>query len=739
MGKQHLIDEMNKNIKRNPIPKRSEQEIKDLAKKMLEQMTLEEKLGQLYETSYDGADVTGPEFDSSNVVNLVRSGRVGSILGMNDNVDMYMLQKACVEESRLGIPMFFANDIIHGCRTGYPINLALAGTFDMELVEEAYKNIAFESSHSGVNLTFAPMLDLVRDPRWGRVMESYGEDPYLGVRIAEASVRGFQQDDLTSYDSVPACAKHFVAYGAAEAGRDYNTVDISERMLRQYYLPQFKKAIDCGVTSVMTAFNIYDGVPATQNKFLLRDILREEFGFDGFVISDYTASDETMCHKTSRNKRQVAKNCIKAGLDHEMISTTYIDEIPSLIEDGEVDTKLVDEAVLRILEFKYKIGLFDNPYKNMYANADEYQLLPEMLEHSRDVARKSIVLLKNENNILPLTKQKISVIGPIGHLNQVVGPWGGRVRFEDCIPFIDGLRNSRPDYDITFAQGCKTYQDADENLFNQAVETAKDSDIIVLAMGEHQWMSGESRSRTDITVPKVQMDLARELKKLGKKMVLVLFTGRPLDLTWFEENVDAIVNGWYLGNETGNALADVLFGDYNPSAKLTMSFPMNVGQIPVYYNHFNTGRPIPADNPHSDYVSRYLDCRNEPLYPFGYGLSYTNFEISDLAVSTTKLKENEQLTVTCKVKNTGGVAGEEVVQLYIEALCFSVTRPMNELKGFQKISLEPKEEKQVTFTLTTEDLAYYNIDMEFTAEKAEYAIRVGNASNNLIEKVIETV
>ncbi len=739
MKKSEIIKEMQSAIKRNPIPERSNEEVSKLALELIEKMTLGEKLGQLYETTYTGADITGPEFNTDNVLNSIREGKVGSLLGLNDNVDMYILQKLAVEESRLGIPMFFANDIIHGCTTSYPVNLALASSFDMSLIKESYKNIAYESSHSGVNLTFAPMLDLARDPRWGRVMEGYGEDTYLGSCVAKAVVEGLQQNDLTSYDTVASCAKHFVGYAACEGGRDYNTVDFSERMLKQYYLPPFKSAIDSGVTSIMSAFNIYDGIPATQNKYLLRKVLRDELGFTGFTISDYTSTDETIFHKTNKDKRSVAKSCMKAGLNHEMISTTYIDELPKLIEDGEIELELVDEAVLKVLEFKFKIGLFDNPYKNIYHNQEDYQLNEEIVNHSREASKRSITLLKNHNQALPIKNKdlKIAVIGPMGDSNEVVGPWGGRARNEDCVSLLDGLTKKNLN-NISFAKGCKSVNEGSESLLDEAIKVANESDLVILALGESQDMSGEAKSRTSILIPKPQLELANVIKKLGKKTVLVSFSGRPLDLTWFDENVDGILHSWFLGTTSGDALADVIFGDYNPSAKVSMSFPRNVGQVPIYYNGFKTGRPYPMD-PNGVYFSNYIDSENTPLYPFGFGLSYTTFEISNFEIDKQELKVNEELTVKLTVKNTGLVKGEEVVQLYIEALTFSVTRPLNELKAFVKVCLEPKEEQEVVFKLTTKDLAYYNEDMEFTAEKTDYAIRVGNASNNLVEKLIKTV
>lgn len=740
--RQVLVNEMEERIQRNELPRRTKEEINTLVSELLSKMTLDEKIGQLYETSYDGADVTGPQFDSSNVVNLIKDGMVGSLLGLNDNIDMYMLQKTAVEKTRLGIPLLFCNDIIHGCRTSFPVNLAMACSFDMKAIEEACNVIAYESAHSGVSITFSPMLDLVRDARWGRVTESYGEDTYLGTQVAKAYIRGFQRGDLGSYDSIGACLKHFVAYGAAESGREYNTVDISERVLRQFYLPPFKAAIDEGVTSIMTSFNIYDSVPATQNKFLLRKVLRDEFKFEGFTISDYTSSDEIINHKTAKDQREVALKCITAGLDHEMISIGYIKELKSLVEEGLVDEKLIDEACSRMLSVKFKLGLFDNPYKNIYHNSEEYFMKQEFVDKAREVAKKSIVLLKNDNDILPLTntKEKIALIGPLADTNEVIGAWGGRALNEDCVTLKDGIKNVRGDVDLRVAKGCKSVDTRDEALLKEAVEVAKECDKIILAIGESQHMSGEAYARAYITIPEPQIELVKELKKLNKPMIVTLFNGRPLELEWLNDYVDAILEVWFLGTQSGNAIADVLFGDYNPSGKLTMSFPVTVGQLPIYYNQFKTGRPAKESFTKEEfYVSNYRDVQNEPLYPFGFGLSYTKFDISDIKVDKTELSKDDTLKVSVKVKNVGKVTGTETVQLYIEAKWFSVTRPLNELKGFKQVTLQPNEEQVVEFEITQNDLAYYNIDMEYVAEKVEYSIRVGNASDNLIETTIKTV
>lgn len=727
----HNINNEMANLAHPQLPKRSEEEIQTLARELLAKMTLTEKIGQLFELAPPDAKIEGLKWEQdeqNTTVNMISSGKVGSILSLTDHEAIYKLQKLAIEKSRLKIPLFFAADIIHGCRTGFPINLAMACSFNPQLVEECCQHMAFETAHSGLNMTFSPMVDLVRDARWGRVMESNGEDPYLNVQLAKAYVRGFQQNSLSAPNSTAACAKHFAAYGAIESGREYNSVDMSERELRQHYLPGYKMCAAEGVASFMTSFNILNGIPCTANKFLLRDILRNEWHYSGFVISDYTSSYEMLAHKSAKDEKDVAYQSIIAGLDHEMVSMTYIDHLAQLVSEQKVDERLIDEATLRMLEFKYKIGLFDNPYKNIYANPEQYMQRTETRQMSNLMARQSVVLLKNEAQTLPLKKngQKIALIGPFASSQQVVGAWGGLAKDGECISLADGISALIGHKNLLISGGC-SFEANDRSGFSAALECAAAADIVVLAFGESQSMSGEAKSRAYLNIPGVQNELAQAIKLLGKPMVLVNFSGRPIELNWYHENVAAILQAWFLGNESGNALAAILFGDENPSAKLSMSFPYTVGQCPVYYNQYQTGRPS-LSGCYEEFRSAYIDVPNYPLYPFGYGLSYTTFEYSNLKLSQREMRGNESLMLSVTLSNSGDYVGEEVVQLYIECKYFSVVRPLRELKGFKRISLKPGESQQVDFTLTKDDLAYYNSEMEFTPEDSEYRVYVGGSS-----------
>lgn len=719
------------NISRNPIPKRTKSEIDLLVKNLMSKMTLKEKIGQLYQTGHEGTAVTGPQFDASSTVKNIKEGNVGSIIGLYDNVAIYNLQKTAVEHSRLGIPLLFCNDIIHGCRTGFPHNLALSSAWNEEVVYNCASVSAYESSHSGVNLVFSPMLDLVRDPRWGRVVESNGEDPYLSSVLAKAYIDGYQQNDLTSYDTVAACIKHYVGYGAALAGREYNTVDFSRRSLFQYYLKPFKAAIDADAKMVMTSFNVFEDVPVTANKYLLRDVLRDKLGFEGVVISDYTASMEIINHKIARNAKEVAEKCIKAGLDHEMIYTAYVDHLEELISEGKVDAKLVDEACYRNLYLKYELGLFDNPYKNVYYDFKSYWLSEDALQKALHASVESCVLLQNKNNSLPLNeKEKIAVIGPMAATNQVVGPWRGKAEDSDCISLLKALDDNGHEY--VYAKG-SDIKDINDEMLAEAIMVAKQADKIVLALGEHQHMSGEANARGDIRLPEVQLTLLNEISKLGKPVVLLVFAGRPLDLTMVVDKVDSILYSWFLGTMSGLAIEKLIYGKENPSGKTTMSFPYTVGQVPVYYNTLNTGRPSDGVN---YYSSRYLDLPNEPLFPFGYGLSYSNFEYSNLRIENKNISKDEVIKVSVDIHNNSNIAGKEVVELYIEALSFSVSRPVLELKGFKKIHFEPNESKTITFDLDSNLLSYYNIDMEDVVEDGEYNIFVGTSSKKLLKDTV---
>ena len=719
------------NIIRQPIPKRSKEEIDSLVVDLMTKMTLKEKIGQMYQTGHEGTEVTGPQFDASKTVKNVKDGIVGSIIGLLNNEVIYSLQKTAVEESRLGIPLMFCNDIIHGCKTAFPHNLAMSSSFNPDVVYDCASVSAYESSHSGVNVVFSPMLDIVRDPRWGRVVESNGEDPYLSSVLAKAYVEGYQ-GDLTSYDKVAACVKHYVGYGATLAGREYNTVDFSRRQLFQYYLKPFEAGINADVKMVMTSFNVFEDVPVTANKYLLRDVLRDKLGFEGVVISDYTSSMEIMNHKIAKNAKEVAKKCVIAGLDHEMIYTSYIDHLEELVLNEEVDKKLIDEACYRVLYLKYELGLFDNPYKNIYFNQEDYWLTDESKSKALNAAIESCVLLKNDNKALPLNEtEKIAFIGPMVKTQEVVGPWGGKANFHDCISLAMALEQEQHSY--LYAEGSKIHE-TNQELIDEAILTAKQADKIVLALGEHQHMSGEANARADIRIPEAQIKLLDELSKLGKPIVLLLFTGRPLDLTNVVNKVDSILNVWFLGTMSGYAIEKLIYGKENPNGKLTMSFPYTVGQVPVFYNTLNTGRPYDGV---TFYSSHYLDIPNHPLYPFGYGLSYSNFEYSNLTIENKVVKKDDIIKVSVDVFNNSNVAGKEIVELYIEAQSFSVARPVLEFKDFKKIHFDAYEKKTIEFELDSNALSYYNIDMIDTVEEGLYNIFVGPSSNKLLKDVIE--
>ena len=720
----------NINIIRQPIPKRSKEEINSLVIDLMAKMTLKEKIGQMYQTGHEGTEVTGPQFDASKTVKNVKDGIVGSIIGLLNNEVIYSLQKTAIEESRLGIPLMFCNDIIHGCKTAFPHNLAMSSSFNPDVVYDCASVSAYESSHSGVNVVFSPMLDIVRDPRWGRVVESNGEDPYLSSVLAKAYVEGYQ-GDLTSYDKVAACVKHYVGYGATLAGREYNTVDFSRRQLFQYYLKPFEAGINADVKMVMTSFNVFEDVPVTCNKYLLRDVLRDKLGFEGVVISDYTASMEMINHKVARNAKEVAKKCLLAGLDHEMIYTSYVDHLKELVLENQVDEKLIDEACYRVLYLKYELGLFDNPYKNIYYDFKSYWLSDDALNKALEAAIESCVLLKNDNSSLPLKDEKIAIIGPMAKTKEVIGAWGGKAEVEDCISLLQALDENNHKY--TYALGSEIHN-TNEELLNEAINVAKNSDKIILALGEHQHMSGEANARGDICLPKAQMKLLDEISKLGKPVVLLVFAGRPLDLTKVVDKVDSILYTWFLGTTSGYAIEKLIYGKENPSGKLTMSFPYTLGQVPVFYNTLKTGRPTDGIN---FYSSKYIDIPNEPLFVFGHGLSYSNFKYSNLKINKKVIGENETFKVSVDVFNDSNYAGKEIVELYIESDSFSVSRPVLELKGFKKEHFNPYETKTIEFEMNSNELSYYNIDMEDIVEDGLYYIYVGPSSNKLLKEVVE--
>lgn len=724
-------------IRKSDLRPRTDEEIKEEVEKLLGKMSLEDKIGQMSQClssnhSFGGAVESAP----SEV--LIAEGKAGSVLGAFDLPRIYELQKIAVEQSPHKIPLFFNADVIHGFQTIFPVPLAWSCSWDLDLIKEACAISAKEATASGTTYNHGPMVDLTRDPRWGRVVEGAGEDPYLGALIAKAQVEGFQGDSLFSEDSLIACLKHFIGYGGAEGGRDYNTVDMSEWTLRNFHLPAFQAGIEAGAGSVMNAFNFYQGVPVAGNAFLLREVLRKELGFDGMLISDYGAIDEIQIHGAARDTTEAAAMAIHATMDIEMVTRVYAEELPRLVEAGMVSEKLLDDAVRRILTYKYKIGIMDDPYRYIQPEKEQQvHLHPEHLEKSRELARKSLVLLKN-NGVLPMKNdQKVAVIGPFGASRDLLGPWQFSKYAYETISLLQGISAKGLDKNrIKYAQGCEVEASIDNGI-EQAVIAAKESDVVILALGEHSGMSGEAASRTDITLPDAQMKLAEAVVAVGKPVVLILTNGRPLALNWLEQNTDAIVETWFLGSQAGHAIADVLFGDYNPSGKLTMSFPHNVGQVPVYYNHFNTGRPVTSATQDQKFISKYIDCPNDPLYPFGYGLSYSNFEYSDLRLDMPKMTRKDVLQASVTVTNTGRYAGEEVVQLYIQDLYGSTVRPVKELKGFRNIWLEPGKSQTIEFEITEKDLVYYTGNQRYEAELGEFKVFIGSNSRDVLEAGFE--
>ena len=715
---------------------------------VLNLMTLEEKIGQMNQYSGNFA-VTG-EVAETKAGEYLKKGMIGSIFNTFGADHIRMLQEQNLKYSRLKIPMLFAADVIHGLETTFPIPLAEACSWDLELMEQSARIAAEEATASGIAWNFAPMIDIARDPRWGRVMEGAGEDPYLGSLVARARVRGFQgietYKDFSKINTMMATSKHFVGYGAVQAGRDYHSVDMSVRTLHETYLPPFKAAVDEGVTAFMTAFNDLNGVPCTGNKYLFKEILRDRWGFGGMVVTDYTAIQEMVAHGFARDLKHATELAIDAGIDMDMISEGFVTYLKELVEEGKVSEKQIDVAVSRILEMKFLLGLFDDPFK--YCNAErqkEVVMNPEHLKAAREVAQRSIVLLENKNNVLPLKKnepKRVALIGPfVKERESLTGEWAIKGDPDKSVTLMEGLEEKYKDSQVKFSyakgtslpvidrttQKVSTTRVPDRSGFPEAINLARTSDVILVAMGEKFHWSGEAASRTDITLPGNQRELLKALKKTGKPIILVLFNGRPLDLSWEAENVDAIVEAWYPGTMAGHAVADVLSGDYNPSAKLVMTFPRNVGQVPIFYNVKNTGRPFDEDNP-ADYRSSYIDCPNSPLYPFGYGLSYTSFEYDNAKISSKKLERGGILTVSVDVTNTGTMDGEEVVQLYIHDKVGSVVRPVKELKGFKKIHLKKGETKTVEFTIDEERLKMYNLDMEWVAEPGEFEAWIASSS-----------
>ena len=717
---------------------------------LMKKMTLEEKIGQL-NLPVTGEITTG-QAKSSDVAKRIRNGEVGGLFNLKGVERIREVQRQAVEESRLGIPLLFGMDVIHGYETIFPIPLGLSCTWDMKAIEESARIAAVEASADGISWTFSPMVDVSRDPRWGRVSEGNGEDPFLGAAIARAMIRGYQGKDMSRNDEIMACVKHFALYGASEAGRDYNTVDMSrQRMFNEYMLP-YQAAVEAGVGSVMASFNEVDGVPATGSKWLMTDVLRKQWGFDGFVVTDYTGINEMIDHGMG-DQQTVAALALNAGVDMDMVSDTFSGTLKKSVEEGKVSAAAIDAACRRILEAKYKLGLFDNPYKYCDVNRPKKQIFTK--EHraiARKTASESFVLLKNEG-VLPLSKKgTIAVVGPLANTrSNMPGTWSVAAVLDNAPSLVEGLREVVGDRaKVVTAKGSNLIGDADyekratmfgrelhrdnrtdRELLDEALKVAAGADVIVAALGESSEMSGESSSRTNLEMPDVQRALLQELLKTGKPVVLVLFTGRPLVLTWEEEHVPAILNVWFGGSEAAYAISDVLFGDVNPSGKLTATFPQNVGQIPLFYNHKNTGRPLQEGRWFEKFRSNYLDVSNEPLYPFGYGLSYTTFAYSDIHLSSTEMSADGKLTATVTVTNTGSRDGAEVVQLYIRDLVGSVTRPVKELKGFEKIFLKAGESRKVSFSITPELLKFYNYDLQFVCEPGDFDVMIGGNSRDV--------
>ena len=728
---------------------------------LMKKMTVEEKIGQL-NLPVTGEITTG-QAKSSDVAKKIEQGLVGGLFNLKGVAKIRDVQKLAVENSRLGIPLLFGMDVIHGYETIFPIPLGLSCTWDMKAIQKSARIAAVEASADGISWTFSPMVDISRDPRWGRVSEGNGEDPFLGGAIAKAMVLGYQGDKLNDQlkrnDEIMACVKHFALYGAGEAGRDYNTVDMSRNRMFNEYLYPYQAAVDAGVGSVMASFNEVDGVPATANKWLMTDVLRKQWGFNGFVVTDFTGIAEMVAHGIG-DLQTVSARALNAGVDMDMVSEGFVGTLKKSLTEGKITMKTLDTACRRILEAKYKLGLFDDPYKYCDLSRPARDIFTkEHRDAARKIASESFVLLKNEPAktgqapLLPLQKKgTVAVIGPLANTrSNMPGTWSVAARLNDYPSLYEGLKEMMAGkVNITYAKGSNLIGDAayeeratmfgrslnrdnrtDKELLEEALKVAADADIIVAALGESSEMSGESSSRTDLNIPDVQHTLLEALLKTGKPVVLTLFTGRPLTLTWEQENVPAILNVWFGGSEAAYAIGDVLFGDVNPSGKLTMTFPKNVGQIPLFYNHKNTGRPLQEGKWFEKFRSSYLDVDNEPLYPFGYGLSYTTFQYSDIALSASAMGQDGSITAAVTVTNTGKRDGAEVVQLYIRDLVGSITRPVKELKGFEKIFLKAGESKTVTFKITPELLRFYDYDLKQVAEPGDFDVMLGGDSRNV--------
>ena len=711
---------------------------------LISKMTLAEKAGQM--NQYNGFwDATGPmpEGDyQKKRYNELKSGQVGSMLNVIGVDEIRALQKIAVEETRLGIPLIFGHDVIHGYKTIFPIPLAESSSWDLDLMEKSARVAATEASADGLHWTFAPMVDISRDARWGRVMEGAGEDPYLGSLVAKARVQGFQGEDLNNINTIVACAKHFAGYGFSEAGRDYNTTDFNQYTLHNTIMPPFKAAVDAGVRTFMNSFNTLDEIPATGHKHIQRDILKGDWEFDGFIVSDWGSIDQMIPHGFARDGNHAAELAVNAGSDMDMESSLYVSQLVGLVESGKVDVEKINDATRRILRVKYELGLFEDPYKYCNKERSDLELASdENMAVSLDAAKKSIVLLKNNNQLLPIEKdgKKIAIIGPLANdKNSPLGNWRSQAVYNSASSVVEGMNKYKGNR-IVYEKGVDLYYGKtnfhnrvkinydDRSDFNKAKFAAATSDIVIMVLGEEGNQSGEGRSRTNIGLPGLQLELLKEIRKINNNIVLVVMSGRPLDLSWEDENIPAIVQAWHLGSKSGDAIAQVLYGDYNPSGKLTMSFPRNVGQVPIYYNFKNTGRPSTSIQQVTN--SGYADVENSPLYSFGYGLSYTNFSYSDFSIDSDKLGFDSKINASVKIENTGFYKGKEVVQLYIRDIVGSIARPMKELKGFKIVELAPGESEIINFEIDSSLLEFYTYNNKWEAEVGKFHVFIGGDSN----------
>ncbi len=739
-----------------PSPAPTELRMNQFVQGLMQKMTLDEKIGQLNLVTPGGGVATGAVV-SQGVEEKIRKGQVGGLFGITGPDKVRSVQEIAVKESRLHIPLLFGLDVIHGHKTVFPIPLGLSCSWDLPLIEKSARIAAIEATADGLCWAFSPMVDIARDPRWGRIAEGSGEDAYLGSQIAKAMVKGYQGDGLAKDNTLMACVKHFALYGASEAGRDYNPVDMSRIGMYQNYLPPYKAAIDAGVGSVMSSFNEIDGIPATGNKWLLTDLLRKQWGFKGLVVSDYTSVNEMSAHGMG-DLQTVSALALNAGLDMDMVGEGFLTTLKKSLNEHKVSQQQIEEACKKVLEAKYKLGLFDDPYRYCNEERTKEILSTGNRKAAREIAAHSFVLLKNTNQALPLKKSgTIALVGPLADSKRnMLGTWSVSGDWQKSIPLIEGMKNvAGNSVNIIYAKGANISDDSllvkrtnvfgpeievdnrsPEEMIQEAVSAAAKADVIVAVVGEAADMTGEASSRSDISLPKSQENLLKALSKTGKPLVIVLFNGRPLTLNWENKHTDAILDVWFGGIETGNAVAEVLFGDYNPSGKITVSFPVNTGQIPIYYNHKNTGRPYNGEE-FAKFKSNYLDVSNDPLYPFGYGLSYTSFQYSELSLNKTKIKPNERLRVKLTISNTGNFDGEETVQLYIRDLVASVTRPVKELKGFQKVFLRKGESRELEFTIGVEDLKFWNSNLKWVYEPGAFQVFVGTNSRDVKEAAFE--